>query len=36
MLQVCYRPVRVVFFSFCVFSAMWGVGTEDVAFYQQV
>ena len=36
LLQVCRtRPSRVVFFSFCVFSALYGNSAEDLAFYQQ-
>ena len=37
LLELCpveRRPARLVFFSFCVFSALWGLPADDVAFYQ--
>jgi glycosyltransferase involved in cell wall biosynthesis len=37
LLELCpveRRPARLVFFSFCVFSALWGLSADDVAFYQ--
>lgn len=37
LLELCpveRRPARLVFFSFCIFSALWGLPADDVAFYR--